>query len=902
VTQTTPIPKVYEPKKVEERLYRFWMERGLFTPRIEPGRKPFVIVMPPPNVTGELHTGHAVFVAIEDALTRWHRMRGESTLWLPGTDHAGIATQVVVERELAKEGLDRHTLGREQFLERVWDWVRTQGHRISEQQRALGASCDWSRERFAMDPGPSKAVRTTFVNLYKKGLIYRGERLINWCPRCRTALSDLETEHHEVQGSLWYLRYPYADGRGHVTVATTRPETYLGDSAVAVHPKDARFKGAVGRKVKLPIIGREIPVVADEAVSMEFGAGSVKVTPAHDPTDFEIGTRHHLEVINVMNPDATINERGGPFAGMDRMEAREAIVKEFERLGLLEKTERHTHAVGHCQRCKTVVEPLVSKQWFVQVGSHEQPESIAGRAYRAVVDGRIAIGPDRFAKVYLNWMENIRDWCISRQLWWGHRIPVWYCQAPACGHLTVALDDPAACEGCGSRDIAQDPDVLDTWFSSALWPHSTLGWPDETEDLRYFYPTSVMETGYDILFFWVARMIMMGLENTGQVPFHTVYLHGLIRDETGEKMSKIKGNVVNPLDTIAQYGTDALRFALSTGTSPGNDARRTPAKLENARNFANKIWNASRFVLSSADEASGASPLVLSEAMDLLGGAVALEDRWILSRLHKTIDEVGRMLEGFQLGEAQRAIHDFLWSDYCDWYIELAKIRLRSKDGPSPLPVLVHVLEQTMRLLHPFMPYVTEEVWQAIVRRLPNDASRPASIMIAPYPVADPARRDAEAERRMRLVIEIVTAIRNARAELKVDPAKQVEAIIDAAEHKAAVLEQLGGIATLARAHPVRVYGDGEAPPAYDQARVAVLGGVRVILPLAGLVDLGAERRRLEDEAAQLEGATTRLQSRLANPEFTGKAPPAIVEKERARLAGYRDKLAKLRERLAELG
>ncbi len=706
------------------------------------------------------------------------------------------------------------------------------------------------------------------------------------------------------------MRYPCADGAGHVTVATTRPETYLGDTAVAVNPKDPRFTGLVGRRVKLPVTGREIPIVADEAISMEFGAGSLKVTPGHDPVDFEIGARHGLEIINVMNLDATINERGGPFAGMDRFKAREAIVREFERLGLLEKVEPHTHAVGHCQRCKTIVEPLVSKQWFVKVGSHEEPDSIAGRACRAVVDGRIAIVPERFAKVYLNWMENIRDWCISRQLWWGHRIPVWYCQESACGHLTIALEDPAACERCGSKRIVQDSDVLDTWFSSALWTHSTLGWPGDTEDLRYFYPTSVMETGYDILFFWVARMIMMGLENTGQAPFQTVFLHGLIRDETGQKMSKTKGNVVDPLETASQYGTDALRFALTTGTSPGNDARLTPAKLENARNFANKVWNASRFVLTAVDQ-GGTSPLTphgdSGQALSLSKGerdSAPLEDRWILSRLHRAIDEVSRMLEAFQIGEAQRAIYDFLWSDYCDWYIELAKIRLRdpsSASGGSPLPVLVHVLEQTMRLLHPFMPFVTEEVWQAIVQRRPGDATRPASVMVAPYPAADPAMYDDDAERRMGLTIEIITAIRNARAELKVDPAKRVEAIVDAAEHRELVLAQRAAIETLARANPLRVYGSGQPAPAFEKARVAVLRQVRVIVPTAGLVDVDAERRKAADEAGQLERSIGQIEARLASPEFTGKAPPAVVEKERARLAGYREKLARLRERLKEL-
>ena len=890
-----PIPKTYEPQQVERRIYDFWMDGGFFRAEIDPSRKPFVIIMPPPNVTGELHVGHALTAAIEDALTRWHRMREEPTLWLPGSDHAGIATQVVVERQLAEEGLDRHEMGRDQFLERVWEWVRLYGRRISEQHQRLGASCDWSRERFTMDPGPSKAVRSTFVNLHKKGLIYRGERLINWCPRCRTALSDLEVEHIQVQGHFWYMRYPHGDGDGHVTVATTRPETYLGDTAVAVNPNDPRFKGLVGRMVVLPIVGRRIPVIADEAVDPQFGTGSVKVTPAHDPTDFEIGQRHGLEFINIMNLDGTINERGGPFQGQDRFVARQAIVEELERQGLLERIEPHVHSVGHCQRCDTVVEPLVSKQWFVRVGSHGEPDSIAGRAYSAVAGGDIEIIPQRFTKVYLNWLENIRDWCISRQLWWGHRIPVWYCSG--CGRETVSLEDPAACQACGSRDIEQDPDVLDTWFSSALWPHSTLGWPEDTEDLRYFYPTAVMETGYDILFFWVARMVMMGLENTGQVPFRSIYLHGLIRDERGEKMSKVRGNVVNPLDAIDRYGADALRFALSTGTSPGNDSRITTGKLESSRNFANKLWNASRYVLMAVDQAGGFDPALPAD--------LTLEDRWVLSRLNRTIARVGQLLEDFQLGEAQREIYDFLWNEYADWYIEMAKIRLREgatgADGPPPLPVLMHVLERTLRLLHPFMPFVTEEIWQSVAQRLPRDPSRPRSIMVSPYPSPDASRYDDRAEEEMGLLIDVITAIRNARAELRVEPSRQVEAIIDAGAYRPLIEGRVEQIQRLARAYPIGVYGDGTPAPTPDRAHVAVLGRLRVIVPMAGLADLSAERRRVEKERAELEGVIGKLAERLNNQAFTSKAPPAVVDKERARLSDYREKLQKLQERLAEI-
>ena len=895
MTQTpprpSPIPKTYDPRAVEQRLYDWWLESGYFKASVDPAKKPFVIIMPPPNVTGELHIGHALTAALEDALIRWRRMEGDAALWLPGTDHAGIATQVVVEREIAKEKLDRHASGREKFLERVWQWVDAYGKRIGEQHRRLGASCDWDRERFTMDPGPSRAVRTTFVNLYKKGLIYRGERIINWCPRCRTALSDLETEHQQVQGNLWHMRYPLEDGSGHVTVATTRPETYVGDAAVAVNPEDARYQGLIGKRVVLPLIGRAIPIVADAAVEMEFGTGSLKVTPAHDPTDFEIGQRHNLPIITMLNLDATVNQEGGPFAGMDRFAARKAVVAEFERLGLLEKVTPHEHSVGHCQRCKTVVEPLVSKQWFVKVGAHDDPGSLAGRAYRAVADGRIQIVPERFAKVYENWMENIRDWCISRQLWWGHRIPVWHCAA--CAHMTVALDDPSRCESCNSNQIAQDPDVLDTWFSSALWPHSTLGWPEKTADLPYFYPTAVLETGYDILFFWVARMIMMGLENTGDIPFRTVFLHGLIRDEAGEKMSKVKGNVVNPLEVLEQYGTDALRFALSTGTSPGNDTRLTPAKMEAARNFANKIWNISRFILTAADDAGGATLALPANP--------APEDRWIVSRMHRATETASQMLRAFQLGEAQRVIYDFLWSEFADWYLEMAKVRLRSGAAPSPLPVLLHVLEHSMRLLHPFMPFVTEEVWQNLTQRLPADASRPASIMIAPYPAADVEQHDDAAEREMALVIEVVTAIRNARAEMKIEQGKAAEAIIDAGAWQQALERHRENIAALAKADPLAIHGPGETPAAPESARIAVLGAVRVIVPAAIALDRDAERARVEKDAVGLRVALEKLDARLQSDSFVSKAPPSIVEKERARLAEYQTKLAALQTRLVEL-
>ncbi len=748
------MPKAYESGSVEGKWYHFWLKRDYFAPKIDPEKKPFVIVMPPPNVTGELHLGHALTATLEDIMVRWHRMKSTPTLWLPGVDHAGIATQVVVEQSLAQEGLSRQDLGRERFLERMWEWVGRCRSNIAQQHQWLGASCDWSRERFTLEEGPSRAVRTAFFRLYRKGLIYRGERIINWCPRCGTALSDLEVKHKEIGGHLYYVRYPL-DGGGFITVATTRPETILGDTAVAVNPDDSRFINTVGRDCILPVLGRMIPVVPDGAVDPAFGTGAVKITPAHDPVDFEVAQRHGLELVNILNLDATMNQNAGPYAGLDRWKCRQTILADLEREGLLVQ-------VGHCDRCQTALEPIASQQWFVQMAPLAQP------AAEAVKEGRIHIIPERFTKVYLNWLEDIRDWCISRQLWWGHRIPVWHCHQ--CGEFTVSVDEPIACSHCGSTDIVQDPDVLDTWFSSALWPHSTLGWPEDSEDLEYFYPTTVMETGYDILFFWVARMIMMGLENTGLVPFQTVYLHGLIRDERGDKMSKVKGNVLNPLELMQEYGTDALRFALSTGTSPGNDLRLTSQKLEAGRNFANKLWNATRFVVRTME----ADPQGIGPTSQPL----PLTDRWILSRLNRVIDSVDSLLEDFQFGEAERQIHDFLWGEYCDWYIEIAKIR----GAPSPLPTLIHVLEAALRLLHPFMPFITEELWQNLQRRLPGGGFRGGSIMIAPYPIADAAAIDPEAERGMEAIIDIIRGVRNTRAQYKVEPARRIEALVYAGQ------------------------------------------------------------------------------------------------------------------------
>jgi valyl-tRNA synthetase len=877
------MPKAYEPAKVEQKWYKFWMDKGYFVPKIDPAKKPFVIIMPPPNITGELHMGHALVTTLEDIMIRWHRMLGDPTLWLPGVDHASIAAQVVVERQLAKEGTTRQKLGHEKFEQRVRQWANSMRETIRIQHQRLGASCDWNRETFTMDEGPSRAVRTVFVNLYEKGLIYRGERIINWCPRCGTALSDLEVVHNDVQGNLWHVRYPLAEGDGFITVATTRPETILGDTAVAVNPNDERYKGMVGKKVVLPAVKRVIPIIADEAIDIAFGTGAVKVTPAHDPVDFEIAQRHDLPFINILNPDATMNENAGPYQGMARFECRKAIVADLEIEGLLVKVEPYAHAIGHCDRCRTIVEPLVSKQWFVKTASLAQP------AIEAVTSGRITIIPERFTKVYLNWMENIRDWCISRQLWWGHRIPVWYCRD--CNEMIVSIKDPVACR-CGSHNIEQDPDVLDTWFSSGLWPHSTLGWPDKTEDLKYFYPTTVLETGYDILFFWVARMIMMGLEDTGDIPFSYVYLHGLIRDEKGEKMSKTKGNVINPLEVMEKYGTDALRFAVLSGTSPGNDSKLSMDKLEAGQNFANKLYNATRFVLRSLETAKPAS--TSSDA-----GSLPIEDRWILSRLHHTIATVNDLMANFQFAETERTIYDFLWGDYCDWYIELSKIRSRSADAVSPIPVLVSVLETALRLLHPFMPFVTEELWQNLKNSLP-EGNQPESIMIAAYPVADTAYFDAGAEQVIGSLIDIIHAIRNARAEHKVEMNRWIESHIYLPNLSSAIRPYQEAIQALGRTKPV-VFIDSRPERKDDNTMVIVLQESEIFIPMASMVDIAAERQRLEKEAASSEGEAIRLEARLADAAFLSKAPPQVVEKERRKLTDIKDRLARLKEQLSKL-
>ncbi|MCH8061972.1 MAG: valine--tRNA ligase [Chloroflexi bacterium] len=887
MTQTKPrreIPKAYDPQAVEQRTYQFWLDGGYFTPEIDRSKKPFVVIMPPPNVTGALHMGHALTTALEDLMVRWHRMKGEPTLFLPGSDHAGIATQVVVERALASDGITRHDLGREKFVERVWQWVDEYGGTIYEQLKRLGASCDWTRTGFTLDEGPSKAVRTTFVNLFKKGLIYRGERITSWCPRCRTALSDLEVKHREEAGKLYYIRYRLKDEDGELVVATTRPETLLGDTAVAVNPEDDRYEGFIGKEVILPVLGRAIPVIGDAAVETEFGTGALKVTPGHDPADFEIGQRNGLPTINIMELDGTLNSEAGPYAGQERFEARPNIVRQLEEDGLLEKVEPFTHSVGHCDRCDEVVEPLVTLQWYVKM------EPLAKPARDAVAQGDIRILPEHFTKVYFNWMDNIRDWCISRQLWWGHRIPVWYCRD--CNEVIVEMDDPSTCPNCKSANLERDPDVLDTWFSSGLWTHSTLGWPEQTEDLDYFYPTSVMETGYDILFFWVARMIVMGIENMGENPFHTVYLHGLVLDPEGVKMSKTKGNVLDPLELIDIYGADALRFALTTGNSPGNNMRLDERKLESSRNFANKLWNSARFVM-----------LNLENATNLDGWheprPIHRQDRWIISRLNRVISETQLHMEEYQFGEAQRVVHDFLWGEYCDWYIEMAKVRVRSDDGPSPLPYLAYVLERVLRLLHPFMPFVTEEVWQSLSDYLPLEPDRPDALIVAAYPEVDASLFDADAESEIGTAIELVRAIRNLRAEFRIQPNQRLEAVVESGEIVEVTRAEEEMIRALARVEPI-TYASDEGEAKSDSVALVLSAGT-VNIPLGGLVDLQKERERLSDERSDIDASFENLTRRLSDEQFLSKAPEEVVERERLRLEGLEERKGRIDEILSRL-
>ncbi|MGB4416673.1 MAG: valine--tRNA ligase [bacterium] len=870
---------VYNPRVVEDKWYQYWMEGDYFRPTIDPEQEPFTIVIPPPNVTGALHMGHALDNTIQDVLIRWKRMTGVPTLWLPGTDHAGIATQARVVESLAQEGLTPQDLGREKFLERTWQWKEQYGGRIIEQLKRLGASCDWSRERFTMDEGCSRAVREVFVSLFEKGLIYRGDYIVNWCPQCGTAISDIEVEHEEEEGKLWHFRYPLIDGEGYVTVATTRPETILGDTAVAVHPEDERYRDLVGKKLVLPGVGRQIPIVADPYVDPEFGSGAVKVTPAHDPNDFLIGLRHGLEQVVVMAPDGTMNENAGKYQGMDRLECREALVADFDREGYLVKVEDHLHAVGHCSRCDTTIEPLLSKQWFVRMKPLAEP------ALEAVRQGQIRFVPERFTKIYCDWLENIRDWCISRQLWWGHRIPVWYCQD--CDEIIASREDLNQCPHCGG-EVEQDPDVLDTWFSSALWPFSTLGWPDDTEDLNYFYPTSVLVTGRDIIFFWVARMIFMGLEFMQEEPFREVLIHGLVLDSQGRKMSKSLGNGIDPLEVIEEYGADTLRFMLMTSTTPGNDMRFYWERVENCRNFANKIWNASRFALMNLTDFQ---PEGIEE--DQL--AYSMADRWILSRLNRTIARVTEELEEYQLGEAATTLYEFIWGEFCDWYIEMIKPRLYAKeDGEGRRTsqyVLWKVLETTLRLLHPFMPFITEEIWQ----HLPHGGP---SICVAPWPEAGDT--DPAVEEEMERIMAVIRGVRNIRAEMNIPPGKKVPVAIQAPAGLQSQLEagipyitQLAGVGTVTMQEPVT-----EKP---RQAAAAMVGGVEVYVPLEGLIDIDKEIARLRKEEQNLVKEVERVTKKLQNENFLAKAPAEVVAKEREKEKEYREKLAKVRERIALL-
>lgn len=878
------LPKVYEPREVEGRVYEMWEKNGCFEGHRDPDKRPFTIVMPPPNVTGQLHMGHAMDCTLQDILIRFKRMQGYAALWVPGTDHAGIATQIKVEEELRKsEGLTRYDLGREKFLERVWDWKHKFGNRIVEQQKKLGASCDWSRARFTMDEGLSNAVRHVFVSLYNKGLIYKGSRIINWCPHCVTALSDAEVEYKEKPGHLWHIRYPIAGEEGrYVTVATTRPETMLGDTGVAVNPEDGRYRDIVGKKCILPPVNKEIPIVADAYVDMEFGTGCVKMTPAHDPNDFEVGLRHNLESIRVLDDNGKVVEGYGRYSGMDRYEARKAIVADLEEQGYLVKVEEHTHNVGTCYRCGTDVEPIISAQWFVKM------EPLAREALRVVNDGEVKFVPDRFSKIYTNWMENVHDWCISRQLWWGHRIPAWTCED--CGGMTVSETDPTECQHCHSTHIHQEEDVLDTWFSSALWPFSTLGWPDESsEDFKYFYPTDVLVTGYDIIFFWVARMIFSACEHTGKPPFHTVFIHGLVRDDKGRKMSKSLGNGIDPLEMADQYGADALRFNLITGNSPGNDMRFYTERCEAMRNFANKIWNASRFLMMN---------LTIDRCE--LPDRLELEDKWILSKLNSVIPEVTENMERYELGVAAQKVYDFIWDSYCDWYIELTKTRLQGEDEDSKLraqQVLCYVLTETLKLLHPFMPFITEEIWQA----LPHSGDY---LMLQQWPQHRAELDFPEEEKAMELIMDAIRGVRARRAEMNVPPSKKAQLTVSTLER--AVFEQ--GIPFLKRlAYASDVTVEGVADAGSDDAMTAqgmvtvTTHAARLFMPLAELVDLEKEKARIEKELKKNRAELDKLEAKLGNPGFVNKAPAHVVEAEQDRAEKLRALLAKLEESAASM-
>jgi len=869
------LAKTYNPGEVEDRIYDFWMQGGYFHANRDETKKPYTIVMPPPNITGQLHMGHALDETLQDILIRWRRMQGYDTLWVPGTDHASIATEAKIVEAMRQEGITKEQIGREAFLERAWAWKEKYSGRIKEQLKKLGVSCDWERERFTLDEGCSKAVREVFVSLYEKGLIYRGERIVNWCPHCKTTISDAEVEFEEKDGYFWHLRYPFEDGSGYLELATTRPETMLGDTAVAVHPDDERYKAFVGKTLILPLVGRRIPVVADSYVDMEFGTGVVKITPAHDPNDFEVGLRHHLEVINVMNDDGSINENGGKYAGLPGLEARRQIVEDLKEQGFLVSIEPIRHNVGTCYRCHSTIEPRVSKQWFVKM------EPLAKPAIEVVRSGKTKFIPERLEKVYYNWMENIKDWCISRQLWWGHRIPAWYCAD--CGETVVARETPDACPHCGGHHLHQDPDTLDTWFSSALWPFSTLGWPDKTPDLAHYYPTSTLVTGYDILFFWVARMIFSGIEQMGETPFSTVFFHGLVRDSQGRKMSKSLGNGIDPLEVIQQYGADALRFTLITGISPGNDTRFSDERVQASRNFANKIWNAARFIRMNID--GKAVP-------DQLPDTLLPEDEWILDTFNTLCREVNENLEKFEIGIAAQKIHDFLWDQFCDWYIEIAKIRLNGEEEAAAQQVrqvLVWVMNRTLALLHPFMPYITEEIWQA----LPHEGE---ALMISGYPTFDPALSFPESAARFGSVMAVVRGVRNRRSEMNVAPSRR--AVLHIATEKPELFsgnEKL--FERLAFASGV------EIAPSFDLdgAVTIVTPDAKVFIQMGELVDVEAERRRLEKELATAQKGYDNAQAKLSNEKFISKAPQKVVDGVRANAEKLKAHIALIHQSLEAL-
>lgn len=889
MTEKQPLDKVYDPKKVEDKWYQHWLDRGYFRAEVRPDKTPFTIVIPPPNVTDVLHMGHAYNNTIQDIFVRYHRMRGFETLWLPGTDHAGIATQNVVERKLyAEKGLTRHDLGREKFLELVWEWKEKYGSTIIEQLKKLGCSCDWSRTKFTLDPPLYRAVMEVFVRLYRKGLIYRGNYIVNWCPRCGTALSDEEAIHKDHNGKLWYIRYPIKGESGYVVVATTRPETMLGDVAVAVHPSDARYKHLVGKTLILPIIEREIPVIADEQVDPEFGTGAVKVTPAHDPNDFEIGQRHGLQPVVVMNGDGTMNENAGKYAGYERFACRKAVVEELRSKGLLEKIEEHVHAVAHCQRCDTVLEPYLSEQWFVKIKPLAEP------ALRVVQEGKIKFHPERWVKVYTNWMENIRDWCISRQLWWGHRIPVFTCQA--CGHQMVEVDPPQKCEKCGSAEIQQDEDVLDTWFSSWLWPFSTLGWPEETEDLKYFYPTDILVTAQDIIFFWVARMIMAGLEFMGDIPFRHVYIHGIIRDALGRKMSKSLGNGIDPLEMVQKYSADAVRFSLMMLASEGQDINLSETDFEIGRNFSNKLWNAFRFLHMNYDPRH--VELAAQRAFEKEWDRLEIADRWILSRLQNAAKRVTEGIENFHLDDMTDALYHFFWHEYCDWYLEWIKPRLHGADPEAKdrsLAIAIYVLRETVKLLHPLVPFITEEIWQHLKLEGEQD------LVITPWPEVPERYRDSEAEEQMNLLQNVITSVRTIRAEMRVPPAKKADVLVRVDENG-----KLGGlirendryIRFLAGAQSVTVGSELTKPKA---SATAVVSGAEIYVPLSDLIDVEVEKARLTKEIQRLEQLLDGLNKKLANVNFITKAPKEVVEREREKKAKFESDLEKLKANLASL-